>query len=73
MANVTDKVRFENPPNGNILGFWIDGEIVCLQCITEEEKKHQTMRGDIIYRKDVEDNPSFDACDRCVRPLIRNS
>jgi len=68
MANVTNKVRYENPPNANILGFWIDGEIVCLQCITEEEKKQQTKRGDIIYRKYAEENDLF-----CDRSLIRDS
>ena len=70
MANITKKLNSVNPSNNKILGFWIDGEIVCLQCLTEEEKKQQTMRGDTIFRKDVEDR--LNSCDRCARALSRD-
>ena len=55
----------------SILGFWIGGEIVCFRCIDEEEKKQSTAGDDIIYHKDAEELDSF--CDRCERPLIRDS
>ena len=70
IKNIIKKLIFENPPNCLIAGFWIDGEIVCLQCLTEEEKKQNATLEDIIYRKEVED-PAFAACDRCAQALLR--
>ena len=60
----------ENAPD--IVGFWLDGEVICLQCISQEEKEQSTAGEDIIYRKDVEYN-ELAFCNRCERPLIRDS
>jgi len=72
MAKIAKKLNSANPFSPFIVGFWIDGEIVCLRCLTEEEKKQPITGEDIIYRKDAED-PSVNACDRCARPLFRDS
>ena len=69
--NIARKVMSENPSNCPIVGFWINGEIVCLQCLTEEEKKQNATLEDIIHRKEVED-PALDACDRCAQSLHRD-
>ena len=72
MVNITKKLNSANPSNSLIVGFWIDGEVVCLRCLGEEEKKQPITGEDIIYRKDVED-PGLNSCDRCARPLFRDS
>ena len=55
----------------DIVGFWLAEEIVCLHCISKEEKEQSTTEDDIIYRENAEEFDSF--CDRCERPLIRDS
>jgi len=65
---ITKKLTFENPAKCLIVAFWIDGEIVCIQCLTEKEKKENALMEDIIYRRNVED-PTLNACDRCAQPL----
>ena len=55
----------------DIVGFWIAHEIVCLACVGKEE---ETTEDDAIYRKDTNKiNSVCKFCDRCDRPLVRDS
>ncbi len=52
--------------NGGIRGFHIDDEIICRDCIEEEELEEITER-DIITKDDLEIHPVF--CTRFKRQL----
>ncbi len=57
----------------DIVGFWVVDDIVCLHCITEKEKrKAAKSKEDVVHYQDVK-RGDFSFCDRCKRPLIRDS
>ena len=52
----------------DIVGYWLDGEVVCPLCISKDEKEQEVKGDEIIYLKDVEKWKLW-FCERCEQPL----
>ncbi len=52
----------------DIKGYWIDGAVVCLECVTDEEEV-LAKESDLILDKDLEDEDVILFCDRCGKRL----
>ena len=47
-----------------IIGYLLHGQVVCLDCATEEEQKSRFTAKEIITKNDIEEG-DFCFCDRC--------
>ncbi len=52
----------------DVLGYKINGEIVCRECITDDESSEITQE-DVITRDEVENSDDFYFCDRCKKQI----